>query len=257
MTKLADKINQYFELMEDIRTSLFRVLPVSDRYMCVVSFSTSMQALQCKLVNKVSLMEAHLLEGLTGTEIVTYGQYMKAAEDWAAGNMQGDYPFAQDADVYAEYRALTTSEEPEQDEVEQVEPEQVEPEQEDIQDLDNARTQILSASLEELRTMVLDAKLLRKNRIANFDIGDLQEMLFEHYGIDDDVEDDDEDDDTDGFESTQEYVESLSKNAALAKVETYGIPHLFSLADAWGFEKSTDVIAMRSLAKGYILRTFP
>lgn len=248
MTKLADKINQYFELMEYIRTSLFRVLPVSDRYMCVVSFSTSMQALQCKLVNKVSLMEAHLLEGLTGTEIVTYGQYMKAAEDWAAGNMQGDYPFAQDADVYAEYRALTTSEEPEQDEVEQVEPEE-----EDIQDLDNARTQILSASLEELRTMVLDAKLLRKNRIANFDIGDLQEMLFEHYGIDDDIEDAD-DSDTDVVGALVKRFDSMCNHEALKAANLLTKEEMLSLAGVWGLEKTAHEPAMRSLIKGHILR---
>lgn len=249
MIRLADKINQYFELMEDIRTSLFRVLPVSDRYMCVVSFSTSMQALQCKLVNKVSLMEAHLLEGLTGNEIVTYGQYMKAAEDWAAGNMQSDYPFAQDADVYAEYRALTTSEESDQkDEDESVD-------ESDIQDLDNARTQILSASLEELRTMVLDAKLLRENRIANFDIGDLQEMLFEHYGIDDDVEDaDDFDDaDTDVVGELVKRFDGMCNHEALKAANLLTKEEMLSLASVWGIEKTAHEPAMRSLIKGYIL----
>ena len=186
--KLSEQIHQYFDLMEQIRSQLYRVLPVSDRYLCVISFSTQLQALQCVLVSKVSLMEAKLIEGLTGQELVTYGQYLQTAEQWVANGMQEDYPFPQDKDVYAEYRSLTRDE--------------AQPEPEGY-------------------------------------------------------EDEDEDDDTDGFETTQEYVESLSKSEALAKVSTYGIPHLFSLADAWGFEKSTDVAAMQSLAKGYILRTFP
>lgn len=242
MTKLADKINQYFELMEDIRTSLFRVLPVSDRYMCVVSFSTSMQALQCKLVNKVSLMEAHLLEGLTGQELLAYGQYMKAAEDWAAGNMQSDYPFAQDADVYAEYRALTTSDEPAHDEDDD--------EDLDEQEMDNLRTSILCADKATLMQMFADEGLGTKGTAADMDVGQLQDVLCEHYGLNSDV-------DSHVVDVVGELVkrfERLPNHKALKEADLLTKEEMISLAGVWGLEKTAHEPAMRSLIKGYILR---
>jgi len=109
--KLSEQIHRYFNLMETIREQLFRVLPISDRYLCIVSFSTSHQAMMCDLVNKESLMPTKLLEGLTGDELVRYGTITKLVEDWVAGGMQAEYPLRQDADVYAEYRSLTRNEE--------------------------------------------------------------------------------------------------------------------------------------------------
>lgn len=242
MTKLADKINQYFELMEDIRTSLFRVLPVSDRYMCVVSFSTSLQALQCKLVNKVSLMEVHLLEGLTGHELLTYGQYMKAAEDWAAGHMQGDYPFAQDEDVYAEYRALTTSDAPE--------PNGDDEEDLDEQEMDNLRTSILCADKATLMQMFADEGLGTKGTAADMDVGQLQDVLCEHYDLNSDV-------DSHVVDVVGEMVkrfERLPNHKALKEADLLTKEEMISLAGVWGLEKTAHEPAMRSLIKGYILR---
>lgn len=110
MTDLSAKINNYFELMEEIRAALFRVMPVSDRYLCIVSFSTQLQALQCTLVSKTSLMEVKLIEGLTGQELATFGTIMQKVEGWAANNMQGTFPLDNDKDAYAEYKALTRDE---------------------------------------------------------------------------------------------------------------------------------------------------
>lgn len=105
--KLSEQINRYFNLMEKIREQLFRVMPVSDRYLCIVSFSTNHQAMMCDLVSKESLMPAKLLDGLTGQELVTYGSIKRAVEDWVADGMQADFPLSQSDDVYAEYKSLT------------------------------------------------------------------------------------------------------------------------------------------------------
>lgn len=109
--KLGEKIDQYFGLMEEIRRALFRVMPVSDRYMCVVSFNTQLQAMQCSLVSKTSLLEAKLLDGLTGRELVAYGRITQKIEVWAAGGMRDEFPLSQSEDVYAEYVGLTRNEE--------------------------------------------------------------------------------------------------------------------------------------------------
>ncbi|UAW96823.1 hypothetical protein pEaSNUABM22_00336 [Erwinia phage pEa_SNUABM_22] len=102
--KLSEQLNRYFNLMEKIREQLFRTLPVSDRYMCIVSFSTQYQALQCDLVSKESLLPAKLIEGLTGQELVVYGTIKAQIEKWVADGMVDDFPIAQDADTYAQYR---------------------------------------------------------------------------------------------------------------------------------------------------------
>lgn len=109
MTNLNKKLGQYFSLMEEIRESLFRVVEVSERYLCIVSFSTQYQAVMVSLVSKSSLMDVKLLEGLTGSEIIAYGTIHKAVEDWQAGGMTADFPIEQDADVYARYRKLVSN----------------------------------------------------------------------------------------------------------------------------------------------------
>ena len=122
--KLSEQINRYFNLMERIREQLFRVLSVSDRYLCIVSFNTQHQAVQCDLVSRESMLPAKLLDGLTGQELVVYGTVKAKIEQWVADGMTDDFPIEQDADTYTQYRKL-------------VDPEQ-EPERERVADADLA-----------------------------------------------------------------------------------------------------------------------
>ncbi|QZE60245.1 hypothetical protein pEaSNUABM35_00328 [Erwinia phage pEa_SNUABM_35] len=108
--KLSEQINRYFNLMEKIREQLFRVLNVSDRYLCIVSFNTQHQAMQCDLVSRESLLPAKLLEGLSGQELVVYGTITAQIEKWVADGMSDDFPITQDADTYAQYRKLVDPE---------------------------------------------------------------------------------------------------------------------------------------------------
>ncbi|AWY08590.1 hypothetical protein HOT49_gp337 [Erwinia phage vB_EamM_Alexandra] len=108
--KLSEQINRYFNLMEKIREQLFRVLNVSERYLCIVSFNTQHQAMQCDLVSRESLLPAKLLEGLRGQELVVYGTITAQIEKWVADGMVDDFPIAQDADTYAQYRKLVDPE---------------------------------------------------------------------------------------------------------------------------------------------------
>lgn len=241
--KLSEQINRYFNLMEKIREQMYRVLPVSDRYLCVVSFSTQLHALQCVLVSKASLMEAKLIEGLTGQELVTYGQYLQTAEQWVANGMQDDYPFTQDKDVYAEYRSLTRDES-------QPVPEMDDEEDLDIQELDNLRTSILCADKATLVQMYVDENLGTKGKAADMDAEQLQEALCEHYGLNPDVP-------VRLVDVVGEMVkrfESLPNHAALKEVDLLTKEELLSLAGAWGIEKTAHEHTMRSLIKGYLLR---
>lgn len=244
--KLSEQIHRYFNLMEKIREQMYCVLPVSNRYLCIVSFSTQLQALQCVLVNKESLMEAKLIEGLTGQELITYGQYRRTAEEWVANGMQDDYPFTQDKDVYAEYRSLTRDEQsqPEIDEDEEDE------EDLDVQEMDNLRTSILCADKATLMQMFADEDLGTKGTAADMDVGQLQDALCDHYGLNPDV-------DVKVVDVVGELVERLEnmpKHKALEEAHHLTKEELLSLADAWGIEKDAHESTMRSLIKGHILR---
>lgn len=240
--KLSEQIHRYFNLMEKIREQMYCVLPVSNRYLCIVSFSTQLQALQCVLVNKESLMEAKLIEGLTGQELITYGQYMRTAEEWVANGMQDDYPFTQDKDVYAEYRSLTRDEQPQ--------PETDEDEEDlDEQEMDNLRTSILCADKATLMQMFADEGLGTKGTAADMDVGQLQDALCDHYGLNPDV-------DIKVVDVVGELVkrfESLPKHKALEAAHHLTKEEMLSLADAWGLEKVPYESTMRSLIKGHIL----
>lgn len=113
--KLSEQIHQYFDLMEQIRSQLFRVVDISERYYCITSFSTSLQAMQCALVSKASLMEVKLIEGLTGKELMAFGAIHDALEQWSASGMAGDFPISQDQNVFAAYKSLTREEEVQDD----------------------------------------------------------------------------------------------------------------------------------------------
>lgn len=255
--KLSEQINRYFNLMEKIREQMYRILPVSDRYLCIVSFSTQLQALQCVLVNKESLMEAKLLEGLTGQELVTYGQYMRTAEEWVAGGMQDDYPFTQDKDVYAEYRSLTRDEQsqPEIDEDEEDE------EDLDVQEMDNLRTSILCADKATLMQMFADEGLGTKGTAADMDVGQLQDVLCEHYGLNSDVgvslvsasEDDDEDEPHTVTDFSWASIQRMDKHEALAAVSALEGEALKRVAQEAGVASDTSGKALRSLLKGRVL----
>ncbi|QZE56528.1 hypothetical protein pEaSNUABM40_00333 [Erwinia phage pEa_SNUABM_40] len=243
--KLSEQINRYFNLMEKIREQMYRVLPVSNRYLCVVSFSTQLQALQCVLVSKESLMEAKLIEGLTGQELITYGQYMRTAEEWVANGMQDDYPFTQDKDVYEEYRSLTRDEQmpvPEMDDGEE--------DDLDVQEMDDLRTSILCADKATLMQMFADEGLGTKGTAADMDVGQLQDALCDHYGLNPDV----------GVKVVDvvgalvERLENMPKHEALKEAHHLTKEELLSLADAWGIEKDAHESTMRSLIKGHILR---
>lgn len=250
--KLSEQINRYFNLMEKIREQMYRVLPVSDRYLCIVSFSTQLQALQCVLVSKSSLMEAKLLEGLTGQELVTYGQYMRTAEEWVAGGMQDDYPFTQDKDVYAEYRSLTRDEQtpvPEMEDEEDL----------DEQELDNLRTSILCADKATLMQMYADEGLGTKGTAADMDVGQLQDVLCEHYGLNSDVdvslvgtaEDEDEPHTVTDFSWAS--IQRMSRHEALAAVSALSGEGLKRVAQEAGVASDTSGKALRSLLKGRVL----
>ncbi|QZE57539.1 hypothetical protein MPK71_gp330 [Erwinia phage pEa_SNUABM_1] len=242
--KLSEQINRYFNLMESIREQLYRVLPVSDRYMCIVSFSTQLQALQCVLVNKESLMEAKLIEGLTGAELTLYGQYLQTAEQWVAGGMQSDYPFTQDKDVYAEYRSLTRDEQMPVPEMEE------DDEDLDEQELDNLRTAILCADKPTLMQMFADEGLGTKGRAADMDAGELQDVLCEHYGLNPDV-------DVKLVDVAGELVkrfENMPKHKRRAALQHLPLDEMHILADAWCIEKAPHESTMRALISDHIRR---
>ena len=253
--KLSEQINRYFNLMEKIREQMYRVLPVSDRYLCVVSFSTQLQALQCVLVSKASLMEAKLIEGLTGQELVTYGQYLRTAEEWVANGMQDDYPFTQDKDVYAEYRSLTRDDS-------QPVPEMDDEEDLDEQELDNLRTSILCSDKATLMQMFADEGLGTKGTAADMDVGQLQDVLCEHYGLNSDVpvrlvrtseEDDGEDEPDLSTDVSWTSIERMSKHEALAAVSALEGETLKRVAQEAGVASDTSGKALRSLLKGRVL----
>lgn len=238
--KLSEQINRYFNLMETIREQLYRVLPVSDRYLCVVSFSTQLQALQCVLVNKESLMEAKLIEGLTGAELTTYGQYLQLAEQWVAGGMQSDYPFAQDKDVYAEYRRLTRNEEPDAPEAQR---------RYSREQLNNIRNDILTHDRKRLCELVKSLSIATQHTTKDWTDQELREALFKFFGIDDSVAADQKD------ETTVQYIEGLPRHVAMKELNHLDMVQLHTLADAWSLDKSDDLHTMLSIAKGHILRT--
>lgn len=241
--KLSEQINRYFNLMEKIREQMYRVLPVSDRYLCVISFSTQLQALQCVLVSKASLMEAKLIEGLTGQELVTYGQYMRTAEEWVANGMQDDYPFTQDKDVYAEYRNLTQDEQmpvPEMDDEEDL----------DVQELDNLRTSILCADKATLMQMYADEGLGTKGTAADMDVDQLQDVLCEHYGLNADVDVKVVDV---GIELVRRF-ENMPKHKRRLALEHLPLEEMHILADAWGLEKVPYESTMKALISDHIRR---
>lgn len=235
--KLSEQIHRYFNLMEKIREQMYCVLPVSNRYLCIVSFSTQLQALQCVLVSKESLMEAKLIEGLTGQELITYGQYMRTAEEWVANGMQDDYPFTQDKDVYAEYRSLTRDEQPQ--------PELDDEEDLDEQEMDNLRTSILCADKATLMQMFADEGLGTKGTAADMDVGQLQDALCDHYGLNPDV-------DVKVVDVVGELVkrfESMPKHKALEEAHRLTMEEMHILADAWSLDKAPYESTMRALIK--------
>lgn len=236
--KLSEQINRYFNLMEKIREQLFRVMPVSNRYLCVVSFSTSHQAVMCDLVSKESLMPAKLLDGLTGQELVAYGSIKQAIEQWVAGGMSDDFPLSQDADVYSEYRGLTRDEQPQ--------PETDEEEEDlDEQEMDNLRTSILCADKATLMRMFADEGLGTKGTAADMDVGQLQDALCDHYGLNPDV-------DVKVVDVADELVkhfESLPKHKALEAAHRLTMEQMHILADAWGLDKAPHESTMRALIK--------
>lgn len=184
MTNLNKKIDKYFSLMEEIREALFRVVEVSERYLCIVSFSTQYQAVMVSLVNKESLMEVKLLSGLTGAEIIAYGKLYKAVEDWQAGGMKAAFPIDQDADVYTRYRKLVAGDQPEP--VKTAEPvtrptaKSTKKKKLDRQTQDNVRTEILSADRQWLIYTATDLKLITRKRAVNTSDEELQNILIAH-----------------------------------------------------------------------------
>lgn len=106
MSNLGNKLKVYFELMQNIRESCYRVVRISDRYLCITSFSVEQSSVQCSLVLKDSLMEQKLLAGLTGPELIAYGEIMQKIDLWAQTDRAGEFPISTDQDAYAEYRGL-------------------------------------------------------------------------------------------------------------------------------------------------------
>lgn len=183
---LSEKINRYFKLMEDIRAEMFRVIDVSDRYFGIVSFNTNMQALQTSLVSKSSLMEVKLLEGITGAELLAFGNMVHTVEQWVAGGMKGDFPIAQAKDVYTHYRAATNNEPVVQNEPEPETaqgPGAIVVDVVDRQELDNIKVQLLSFDDSELIDHAAQFKLGTRARLHRMRRDELLDMLFDHHGI--------------------------------------------------------------------------
>ena len=166
--KLSEQLNRYFNLMESIREQLFRTLPISSRYICVVSFSTQYQAVLCDLVSKESLLPAKLLDGLTGQELVAYGTIKEKIERWAQAGMVDDFPIDQDADVYAQYRkAVGDSEE---DEADSVTKEQM-------------LVGIQTSDRPALVRMAASLQVMNSYDTRNMDAAELRDRLINHFGL--------------------------------------------------------------------------
>ncbi|QYW03974.1 hypothetical protein pEaSNUABM46_00331 [Erwinia phage pEa_SNUABM_46] len=180
---LSEKINRYFNLMEDIRAEMFRVIDVSDRYFGIVSFNTNMQALQTTLVSRSTLMEVKLLEGIKGAELIAFGNMVHTVEQWVAGGMKGAFPIEQTKDVYAKYRAATSDEPQAQSEPEPANAPQTDADVLDPQELDNIKVQLLSFDDSELIDHAAQFKLGTRTRLRCMGRDDLLDMLFDHHGI--------------------------------------------------------------------------
>lgn len=254
--KLSEKINRYFNLMEQIREQLFRVMAISDRYLCIVSFSTSTQSVMCDLISKQSLMPAKLLEGLTGAELVAYGTILSQVEVWVAGGMQGEYPLSQDKDIYAAYRKMTRDESEEQDEDE-------DDEDLDYQERDNVRTSILCADHAWLVGSYVEAQLGTREQACKLSFDELQEALSEHYGVSRDVDvtvvDTSEEDENDEEECQElpgvswQSIASMPRAEALQSISRLQDEALRRVAQEAGVACNTTADSLRSLLKGRIL----
>lgn len=177
---LSEQINRYFNLMESIREKMFRVIEVSDRYFGIVSFNTNMQAIQTSLVSKATLMDVKLLEGVTGDELLTFGTMVQAVERWVSGGMQGEFPIAQTQDVYAQYRALTSS--PEKP-TERPQTKGSDADKRDAQDLDNIKCELLTFDTQELIEYASQLKLGSRTSLRKKTQDELLHMMFGHYGL--------------------------------------------------------------------------
>ncbi len=235
--KLSEQIHQYFDLMEQIRSQLFRVVDISERYYCITSFSTSLQAMQCALVSKASLMEVKLIEGLTGKELMAFGAIHDALEQWSASGMTGDFPISQDQNVFAAYKSLTREEEADAPDTNEDE-------------LEELRTSILCADKAWLMQSYADEGLGTKGQAYDMDVGQLQDALCEHFGFNPDV-------DVRVVDVVGEMVKrftDMPNHEALKEADLLTKEEMLSLADVWGLEKTAHEHSMRSLIKGYILR---
>ncbi|ARW58966.1 hypothetical protein HOS33_gp326 [Erwinia phage vB_EamM_Y3] len=171
--KLSEQINRYFNLMESIRKQLFRVMPISNRYLCIVSFSTQYQAVMSDLVSKESLLPVKLLDGLTGSELVAYGTIMQAIEQWVASGMQEDFPLDQRQDVYSEYRRLTTD----------AEQESTEPQVAVVRADTHTRAAILRMSFASLVEAASDLGICHDVQTKDLKHKDLQAAVLKHLGM--------------------------------------------------------------------------
>ncbi len=106
MTSLKEKLDLYFNTLEELRHGMHRVIHISDRYFGIVTFSAEHQALDHQLVRRDSMVAVKLIDGLKGEELIAYGQMLKALEDWAKNDYEGDFPIEQDQDIYTQYRKI-------------------------------------------------------------------------------------------------------------------------------------------------------